>query len=40
MHPVDDLLSDEGSVPSSAIVDDEIDLSLVFYGFVLEFGVS
>ena len=38
MQPFGDLLSDQGGVAASAVVDDEIDLEPVPYGFVYDFG--
>jgi len=34
MEPICDLLGDQGGVAAGAVVDDEVDLDLVLYGFV------
>jgi hypothetical protein len=38
MEPVSDLLGDQGGVAAIAVVDDEVDPDLVFYGLVYEFS--
>ena len=38
MEPVGDLFGDQGGVAAGAVVDDEIDLDLVLYGLVHDFG--
>ena len=37
MQPVGDLLGDQGGVAAGAVVDDEVHLDLVLYGFVYDF---
>ena len=38
MEPFGDLLGDQGGVAAGAVVDDEVDLDLVLYGLVYDFG--
>ena len=38
MEPAGDLLGDQGSIAAGAVVDDEVDLDLVLYGLIHDFG--
>ena len=38
MEPFGDLFGDQGGVASGAVIDDQVDLDLVFWGLVYNLG--